>query len=439
VTYHLERNPDRNLHDTLFSVIATRRTPERGGSGLAEVAALKVQGGAILEKIVEDFPTAPPRRGGRARRAHVSKLLRFLASTIIASFDLTRDLRRIEWFTTSHGFDRLGNERLSLRRLSRFLLPDLEGHELERVAAFFKVRLTPEEGAASRAEAAADVLIELLRMTGEKGIDSLPDLRAAIDESRETIEWDRYAFDRNLIAYLPPSPGVYMMKDREGRVIYVGKALSLRERVATYFTGREEERIRGLREKVFDIECEKTGTALMALLREAELITVLRPQFNTVLAREAWEKRRGCGGKTRSAADEKSRESGERSPSGHRERPGKTAGKLLFLPRPAKEEIDLILLMKGRPLWKGILATDLSNLSEVLEQLTMFLSTPRVGTPDRSEELEVSLVESWLSRNEDSVNLIELCGGEDREALERMIRPLVESGDWRGEKVVYRM
>lgn len=437
--YHLEGRVEEDLAEIVFSVVATRRSQHRGAPKLAEVAVLKVKGGAILEKLCESLPTLPGRFGGKEKRSAVSKLHRFLRGTVIASFDLTKDLRLLEWISTSHGFDRLGNERLSLRKLSSYLLPDLPGHDLERVAPYFGVRLLPEEGALARAEASADILVELLGLARGKGIESLSRLRESMEESREQIAWERYAFDRNLIEYMPPSPGVYLMKDRQGQVIYVGKALSLRERVLSYFTGKEEERIRGLRERVFDIDYEETGTVLMALLREAELIAALLPEFNTVLARGARARAKKHVGMAGPAESGKSPRSGQKRPSGRRRRSSRAAGKLLFLPSASRDTIDLILTVKAKPLWKGSLLTDLSNLPPILHELAAFLSGPPETTLDRSEELEVSLVEGWLSRNEDSVNLIELGGNEDEGALESAIRPLVESGDWRGEKVVYRM
>jgi hypothetical protein len=424
VTYLLEGKEEQSLRDTTFAVVALRRYPEAASSHVADAAVVKVRGDTVLEKYGEDLPVAPPRSRGGRKRVLVSRFIRFLGTGVIASFDLMKDLRLIEWICTCHGFDRAGNESISLRRLARFLLPDLGGHDLASVAAFLGVRFIPEEGAAARAEASGDVLIELLRLAGGKGIGSFAGLKEEMDAAHEPIEWDRYAFDRNLIDYLPPSPGVYMMKDREGKVIYVGKALSLRERVIRYFTGREEERIRGLRGKLFDIEYERTGTVLTALLREAELITALRPEFNTMLAGEMPE------GPRRIRVKKSAGKPGRRR---------QAAAKLLFLPSVTKEEIDLILVAKGRPVWKGMLHTDLSNLSAAVQALAAALASPAPLALGRSDALELSLVESWLSRNEDAVNLIELDGGEDEATLEKLIRPLVESGDWNREKVVYRM
>ncbi len=82
---------------------------------------------------------------------------------------------------------------------------------------------------------------------------------------------------------LPTQPGVYLMKDREGAVVYVGKALSLRSRVAQYFQERSGDTrafIPCLEELLGDIEVMITPSEKDALLLENELIKQHRPRFN---------------------------------------------------------------------------------------------------------------------------------------------------------------
>ena len=79
---------------------------------------------------------------------------------------------------------------------------------------------------------------------------------------------------------LPETPGVYIMKDADGRVLYVGKAANLRRRVSSYFERPHEIRIQTLVTKIRRIDHENTDTALEALILEAELIKKLRPPFN---------------------------------------------------------------------------------------------------------------------------------------------------------------
>jgi excinuclease ABC subunit C len=79
---------------------------------------------------------------------------------------------------------------------------------------------------------------------------------------------------------LPETPGVYIMKDADGRVLYVGKAGNLRRRVSSYFERPHDVRIQTLVTKIRRIDHEKTDTALEALILEAELIKKLSPPFN---------------------------------------------------------------------------------------------------------------------------------------------------------------
>jgi len=78
----------------------------------------------------------------------------------------------------------------------------------------------------------------------------------------------------------PETPGVYIMKDVDGRILYVGKAANLRRRVSSYFERPHDVRIQTLVSKIATINIEQKDTALEALIREAELIKTLTPPFN---------------------------------------------------------------------------------------------------------------------------------------------------------------
>ena len=89
------------------------------------------------------------------------------------------------------------------------------------------------------------------------------------------------------LAKLPDKPGVYLMKDARGDVIYVGKAQSLRNRVRSYWQkqalGGEVHRIRSVIDRVADVEVTQTDSVSEALLLEANLIKRYRPRFNVRL------------------------------------------------------------------------------------------------------------------------------------------------------------
>ncbi len=83
----------------------------------------------------------------------------------------------------------------------------------------------------------------------------------------------------------PPSPGVYIMKDAKGVVLYIGKAKNLRNRASHYFTkaAAEDPRTQNLVPLIEEIEFLLAETEVDALLLEARLIKDIQPRFNAAL------------------------------------------------------------------------------------------------------------------------------------------------------------
>lgn len=88
-----------------------------------------------------------------------------------------------------------------------------------------------------------------------------------------------------VLANIPNTTGVYIFKDKRGRVIYVGKAANLRQRVRSYFrqSGDERHFIERLRQTVASIETTLSGSERDALVLEDALIKQHQPQFNVKL------------------------------------------------------------------------------------------------------------------------------------------------------------
>lgn len=91
-------------------------------------------------------------------------------------------------------------------------------------------------------------------------------------------------FSKRLRA-LAAAPGVYLMRDSQGNVIYVGKALRLRDRVRSYFqaTRHGDGKTRELVRNIADFEIIRTDTATEALILENELIKRYQPRYNVML------------------------------------------------------------------------------------------------------------------------------------------------------------
>jgi excinuclease UvrABC nuclease subunit len=90
---------------------------------------------------------------------------------------------------------------------------------------------------------------------------------------------------RHRLAALPDSPGVYLFRDAQEQIIYVGKSIHLRQRVRSYFQQRAEEprRLRHLRQEARSLAWICTGSELEALLLESRLVKRHLPRFNVLL------------------------------------------------------------------------------------------------------------------------------------------------------------
>ena len=112
---------------------------------------------------------------------------------------------------------------------------------------------------------------------------AIPPLRPAGAADSEMTIADQI---RAKLDALPDRPGVYLMRDRSGRVIYVGKAASLRKRVQSYFrrsTRRSADpKLRGLIHSIADLETIVLRSEAEAILVEGQLIKDYRPRYNVL-------------------------------------------------------------------------------------------------------------------------------------------------------------
>ena len=148
--------------------------------------------------------------------------------------------------------------------------------KLASLATLFGAATTPNHRALEDARATVDVLHGLIARLGNLGVHTLEELQTYT--SRVTTAQRR---KRHLAEHLPHSPGVYLFRDANDRVLYVGTSKDLRRRVRSYFTAAETRsrmgQMVGLATEVQGIEC---ATPLEANVREVRLIAQHCPPFN---------------------------------------------------------------------------------------------------------------------------------------------------------------
>jgi DNA polymerase-3 subunit epsilon len=163
--------------------------------------------------------------------------------------------------------------RLLDRRSERFSLAQL--------AHFFGSTVQPCHRALPDALATAEVLLALLGLAQERGARTVDDLvELAAPRAR------RLHGKRALIAGAPTNPGVYLFRDANDAVLYVGKARDLRARLRSYFSGaRQRHSVEAALGALARVEWRLFGSELEAALEELRLIRELRPPANARTSR----------------------------------------------------------------------------------------------------------------------------------------------------------
>jgi DNA polymerase-3 subunit epsilon len=178
-------------------------------------------------------------------------------------------------------------ERLTGRRIAApvvdtvWLARRLLGHRTERfslrqLSYFVGTAATPCHRALPDALATAEILVVLMGLAQERGARTLADLvELAAPRAR------RLHGKRALVAGAPTSPGVYLFRDRNDTVLYVGKARDLRARLRSYFAGgRQRPAVEAALAALARVEWRPLGSELEAALEELRLLRELRPPGN---------------------------------------------------------------------------------------------------------------------------------------------------------------
>ena len=146
---------------------------------------------------------------------------------------------------------------------------------LRTLASYFRTRVQPNHRALQDAEATGEVFQGLLDVGHHLGIHTLGELYHACS-ARGRPNFAKIA----LAEELPHAPGVYVFRDRNDQILYVGKAKDVRARVKSYFYGDERKKVQDLVASVTRIDAIATGGELEALVLESRLIARHLPRFN---------------------------------------------------------------------------------------------------------------------------------------------------------------
>lgn len=188
-----------------------------------------------------------------------------------------------------YGFLRNEFRRLGMRlrmpvmctvKLARALYPGHQSYSLDALIERHDLKCEARHRALGDARAMFDFYKQAL---AEHGPDTLAEA-AAPQLKRPSLP---PALDPGLVERLPGSPGVYLFYDDNGRLLYVGKSINLRQRVLAHFSAdHQQHKDMQISQQLADIEWRETPGELGALLIEARLIKERAPIYNRRLRRQ---------------------------------------------------------------------------------------------------------------------------------------------------------
>ena len=204
---------------------------------------------------------------------------------VFTAHNVQFDFNFVQQTLRRSGLPTLASPTLCTLRLARRLLPARRGFSLGRLASYLGVRINARHRALGDARATARILLLLLEIARDQhGCTSLEELLTL--QYRPTTAFreapKRLGGLADSVRQFPTGPGIYRMIGRGDEVLYVGKARSLRERVASYFRpgGGHNRKNTEMIARVRRVEYELTGSELSAILLESKLIKTLQPKYN---------------------------------------------------------------------------------------------------------------------------------------------------------------
>ncbi len=280
------------LHQVAFCVLDLETT---GGSAadceITEVGAVKYVGGELVgtfDTLVNPGAPIPPTitvLTGITQAMVIDAprieevlpaLLEFIGTAVVVGHNVRFDMSFLNAAAERLGYGRLPNPACDTLGLARRLVRDeTRGLNLQTLAAHFRSPVTPNHRALADARATAHVFWGLLERAGTIGVTDLDEL-LRLPTARGAPHYDKI----QLTERLPRKPGVYLFHDRDGNVIYVGKAKNLRTRVRSYFYGDNRRSVAQMLRDLTDIEFRVCSTELEAEITELRLIHHHVPRLN---------------------------------------------------------------------------------------------------------------------------------------------------------------
>ncbi|GBD86356.1 UvrABC system protein C [bacterium BMS3Abin03] len=296
-----EKLSNTSLNDTIFSVLDVETTGlSARNNRVIEIGLVKVKDFRIIDKFhtlinpqtyIPDFITqfTGITEDDVADSPLFSEVVddvdNFIDGTILCGHNFSFDYSFLKSEFLRSGYEPPLNEQLCTLKLARRMYPDLKSKSLSSVTVHLRLKNKNSHRALSDAEVTARILMKMIKkLKGEEKIETTDDLlrfqKTSVSGAKSFAIKETLRDD---VLSLPNAPGVYFFLNNKRKVIYVGKAKSLRSRIRTYFSSNAPRKAKQIIKQAKKLKIETTNSELTALLMEAEAIKLINPKHNLQL------------------------------------------------------------------------------------------------------------------------------------------------------------
>jgi hypothetical protein len=295
-------------------------------------------------------------------------------------------------------------EALASRTLRRTLsLEDLSGH----------LGVSPADGdrPAAMARYLDDCLTQLMGCVPQDHRRNIVQLQQWVDSGTARIDFSRFSFGPDLLARTPDSPGVYVMKSRDGSVLYVGKARNLKGRMRAYFTPRalKDSRVARIHEGLYSLEFFPLASEIEALLLEMHLIRKFHPSINIQTEVHG-------GGKTY----------------------GREDNLVVLVPQPESRKTEAYFLCQGSFVGQLSIVLGREPGKRVTRRIRSIYFGSRRARKRKREAWELELVSRWIAANRKCLNCVDVDDAGSFDTVVRQLSQYLKDPDLLSRKVYYR-
>ncbi len=303
------------------------------------------------------------------------------------------------------------HEGLCLSRLARRCFPQQKIRSCSDIAAALRMPYVESDDPEASGRQQANLLLGLLECCEARSLTTVDAVRSDLQPTVSAVDFEAFAFDEDYLDELPACPGVYVMRDAAGKVIYVGKSVNLRDRVKTYFAKRSEREEKTLKilDRIWTVEIEKVGSDLEALMLEARLIQATRPEFNT-----------------QQAIHERSASITKRGPF------------VVILPSSDSGSVELFCVRSDREIHQERVRKDLTDWPDRSSHVHGYFGGAGAET-DAVEQAAHLILQGWIQQHADKVNLIDVGDAGPANNLNRLLEEHIHAADDDAWEKVWRV